>query len=415
VSQHGRLARILRVERDAKQRRRIGATDLVRIRSAADGQTTKIEAAVPLALRYDAAGRLREATRGGQMVGRYQYDPFGRRIRKETAQGATWFQYSDEGVAAEYAANGALQRIYGYLPGERWGRTPLWQARADGTGWQVYTYHVDLAGLPVRMTDRSGAVVWSLRSDAFGASEIIEAQAGVDNPLRYPGQYRDTETGINYNWHRSYQPATGRYLEWDPMRQYGDPNPYSYANANPFRFIDPEGLLSKAHCDCDKDTKQGALWLGGSGAFTGMVGPVGAVLGLGVVQNQFTGEVCITFKYCLRFGIGAGVSAGVGADAEWGNWCGKDMDGGTSCELSISGVAVGGLRGRVKMRHLPDAAIGGVCGDPSGSADLGGLDPKYFPKGLGAAAAAGAEASIALTLCKTQVIKCFNSPCACNR
>lgn len=31
-------------------------------------------------------------------------------------------------------------------------------------------------------------------------------------PLRLPGQYFDAETELHENWHRYYDPVTGRYL-----------------------------------------------------------------------------------------------------------------------------------------------------------------------------------------------------------
>jgi RHS repeat-associated protein len=30
--------------------------------------------------------------------------------------------------------------------------------------------------------------------------------------LRFPGQYFDQETGLHYNYHRTYDPQTGRYI-----------------------------------------------------------------------------------------------------------------------------------------------------------------------------------------------------------
>jgi RHS repeat-associated protein len=41
----------------------------------------------------------------------------------------------------------------------------------------------------------------------------------VWTPLRFPGHYYDSETDLFENWHRFYDPFTGRYLQPEPMLQ----------------------------------------------------------------------------------------------------------------------------------------------------------------------------------------------------
>ena len=60
-------------------------------------------------------------------------------------------------------------------------------------------------------------------------------------PLRFPGQYRDAETGLHYNVYRYYDPATGRYLSPDPLGLEPAPNPVAYV-PNPLLAADPLGL-----------------------------------------------------------------------------------------------------------------------------------------------------------------------------
>ena len=59
-----------------------------------------------------------------------------------------------------------------------------------------------------------------------------------------PGQYFDAETGLHYNWHRTYSPTIGRYLRPDPIGLIGGINLFSYADGSPVNKIDKYGLSS---------------------------------------------------------------------------------------------------------------------------------------------------------------------------
>jgi RHS repeat-associated protein len=60
--------------------------------------------------------------------------------------------------------------------------------------------------------------------------------------LRYPGQYFDKESGLSYNYFRSYDSRTGRYSQSDPIGLDGGWNRFGYAEQNPLSFSDPQGL-----------------------------------------------------------------------------------------------------------------------------------------------------------------------------
>jgi RHS repeat-associated protein len=74
----------------------------------------------------------------------------------------------------------------------------------------------------------------------FGEARILIAD--IENNLRFPGQYYDRETGLHYNYHRYYDPDTGRYLTPDPIGLAGGMNLYVYVDGNPVNWSDPLGL-----------------------------------------------------------------------------------------------------------------------------------------------------------------------------
>jgi RHS repeat-associated protein len=186
---------------------------------------------------YDVADQLISVTRFTSDVSpftaSYAYDPFGRRLWKQVDGVRTYFVYSDEGLTAECDQQGSLTKTYGYRPNSQWTTDPLFQKIGDSYYW----YKNDAQGTPQKMVDTSGHVVWEARYDAFGNCAVITQE--IENNLRLAGQYFDKETGLYYNYHRYYDPVTGRYLQTDPYRE--GLNLYAYCSNNPNSFIDPMG------------------------------------------------------------------------------------------------------------------------------------------------------------------------------
>lgn len=92
------------------------------------------------------------------------------------------------------------------------------------------------------MTDSTNTVVWEAVHHPFGQADIGLGSTQTNN-IRFPGQYYDAETGYHYNYHRFYDPKTGRYLTPDPIGLAGGINPYVYAGGDPINFVDLLGLF----------------------------------------------------------------------------------------------------------------------------------------------------------------------------
>ncbi len=118
----------------------------------------------------------------------------------------------------------------------------------------IQYYQCDQIGTPLELVDEQGALAWSADYKAWGR---IARQSGnsVTQPLRFQGQYEDSETGLYYNRFRFYDPDSARYLTQDPIGLVGGDNLYQYA-PNSTAWADPLGLAkSKGGCDpcCGKD------------------------------------------------------------------------------------------------------------------------------------------------------------------
>jgi len=108
-------------------------------------------------------------------------------------------------------------------------------------GGAIYYYHNDQLGTPKALTDQDQRRVWRADYTPFG--DTIISVNEVENPLRFPGQYFDQETGLHYNYFRDYDPSIGRYTQSDPIGLSGGINTYLYVNGNPLRLSDARGLI----------------------------------------------------------------------------------------------------------------------------------------------------------------------------
>jgi RHS repeat-associated protein len=99
--------------------------------------------------------------------------------------------------------------------------------------------HVDHLHRPIKMTNAAKAVVWDAVWLPWGGVHSITGSATLD--ARFPGQWFQLETGLHYNWHRSYDPTIGRYTQPDPLGFVDGPSVYGYAKGQPQAAVDKDG------------------------------------------------------------------------------------------------------------------------------------------------------------------------------
>lgn len=196
---------------------------------------------------YNLIGQLETVMRAG-IVSTYSYDAFGRRSRKFSSSGpasAVLFVYDQEAhLLGEYDSAGNPLREYVWL-----GSTPvaMFTTIAGTATPQIYYFHTDHLDTPRVVVDRTGGMRWRWLADPFGvaAPETNPSNLGTfTQNLRFPGQYEDQETGLNYNYFRYYDRAQGRYTQSDPIGLAGGINTFSYADNDSVSAMDPLGLTS---------------------------------------------------------------------------------------------------------------------------------------------------------------------------
>jgi RHS repeat-associated protein len=187
------------------------------------------EGALTTTLRYDLNGQLVDLERSDGTSASFTYDALGRRLSKEVNGVLSEFTWDGSHYAAEWL-DGQPKAMYLQFDHETlacWlGAERIFPIR-DRTGavWETVT--------------ESGRPLWSCTLDLFGA--VISERGAAASPFRFRGQYHDRETGLSYNFYRTYDPRLGDYITPDPIGLEGGANFYAYPR-NPLDWDDPFGL-----------------------------------------------------------------------------------------------------------------------------------------------------------------------------
>ncbi|MDY0980015.1 RHS repeat-associated core domain-containing protein [Stenotrophomonas sp. CFBP8994] len=198
-------------------------------------------------LTYNGANRLSNVDQAGGAVETYTYNDRGERVLIASTSGDAQLTMYDEGGQwlGNYGAIGEPLQQAVWL-----GNYPVAIIDVVGSNEMFYV-QPDHLGTPRAVVDSQRDVAiweWSNRSEVFGNQAPNHDPDGdgvaFKLTLRFPGQQATEASGLFYNYHRDYDPASGRYSQSDPAGLRGGISTYGYVEGNSVSNYDPKGLSS---------------------------------------------------------------------------------------------------------------------------------------------------------------------------
>jgi len=207
---------------------------------------------------HDAAGRRISRTPASGLAEAYAYDGLGRLVRwtRGSGAGAMQLDLAYDALGERYrrtdAASPSTPSLYFGAWAELRGSERVRLVAGPGTDQvlaEITASHVtrtlvqDGSGNVTQVTEGT-ATVSTRRYEAFGT---VRAQSGAASVERgYAGRPAEGASGLVPLRARHYDPATGRFLQSDPLGIEAD-QPYAYAANNPLVYRDPSGLKAVAN------------------------------------------------------------------------------------------------------------------------------------------------------------------------
>ena len=193
---------------------------------------------------YSDAGRMSAVNQGGVIAMQYEYNGRGEQVRKHLGGSEMQALYDEAGRwVGDYGTSSVVSQQAIWMDD-----MPVGLLTGGGALKYVQPDHLGTPRAVIDPVANAAVWTWDLKSEAFGNSVPNQNPDGDANlfvfDMRFPGQRYDAATGLNYNYFRDYDAATGRYPQSDPIGLQGGISTYSYVSSTPLIKFDPKGLLS---------------------------------------------------------------------------------------------------------------------------------------------------------------------------
>jgi len=174
---------------------------------------------------YDQANRLTSATVAG-VTETSAYDGDGVRASRQTGGGPLTRYVTDPAAGLPVTLDDGTRKYV-------WGLGLAYAVAGSG----IEVYHADRLGSVRALTDATGTVIATYRSDELGIP--LSATGSSGQPFRYTGKPSDA-SGLTYLRARFYDPSLGRFMSRDPFggdtAAVGSLHRYTYAGNRPTVF-----------------------------------------------------------------------------------------------------------------------------------------------------------------------------------
>jgi RHS repeat-associated protein len=221
---------------------------------------------------WDAWYRLVEVKQGAVVMGHYEYDALGRRVKSHVDSqspgspngvdsyvhyfyNSGWQELESRVSASENTGPESLQPTHQYVWSRRYIDAPVLRDKntdADGLCDDERFYCLGDANVNITtLVNTAGDAVERYVYTPYGVLTVydgtwanIRSTSSYANAYTYTGRQLDAETGLYYYRARVYAPQLGRFCSRDPIGYNGGINLLAIVEAKPVNSVDPSGFAT---------------------------------------------------------------------------------------------------------------------------------------------------------------------------